>query len=55
MPCMEQHNHLFYQAKNQRPMGHALTEGRRRRAKYMVVAMYIGGGQVVAALFEVFS
>lgn len=44
-----------YGMSGARMVGHALIEGRRRRARYAVVSMCIGGGQGAAALFEVFS
>ena len=36
-----------------RMVGHALIEGRRRKARYVVATMCIGGGQGMAGLFEV--
>lgn len=42
-----------YGVSGARMVGHALIEGKRRRARYAVVTMCIGGGQGAAGLFEI--
>ena len=46
--------HLFGMTGS-RMVGHLLIEDRRRKAKYGVVTMCIGGGMSAAGLFEINS